>query len=372
MSYQFAIFALIVQAILFFAHWLPYRTAVIFFGLNSGGILWLRVIFALLFISFIPATIFAMKYSNVPARIFYWMSASWLGFLNFLFVASLLLWAVYFAAKVLSIPFNRPLTAAIFFALAIAAGVYGIVNANNLRIKNISVELTDLPEYWKGKTAVWISDVHLGPVRRYDFAREVAEKVKSMNPNAVFIGGDLFDGGTVDLDNFTQPFSEISASDGIYLITGNHEEFSGSALYLDAVRQAGIKVLDNEMVVVNGLQIAGVNWKDAENSQKYRSVIESISFDKNLPSVLLKHAPTNLDIANERGISFQISGHTHVGQIFPINLITGAIYGKYNYGLNKFKDLQVYTSSGAGTWGPPMRAGNNPEIVVIKFVSASD
>jgi predicted MPP superfamily phosphohydrolase len=164
-----------------------------------------------------------------------------------------------------------------------------------------------------------------------------------------------------------EPFSRISAPEGVYFITGNHEEFSDPRRYLDAVRQAGIKVLNNEMANLKGLQIIGVDYRDSANRQKYEMILNGIKLNPNLPTILLKHSPKNLDIADKKGIALQLSGHTHKGQLFPINYITALVYHGYDYGFKKFGNLQIYTSSGVGTWGPPMRVGNIPEIVVIRF-----
>lgn len=366
--FQAVIFITLIQFILFFGHWFLYKTAVFSFGLTNANVLfYLKIIFGLLSISFIIVTLIASRYSNVFTRIFYLISASWMGFLNFLFLAATLFWFVYLIGGIFSWSTNNQIITAVFFVIAIIVGIYGIINANNVRVTNVSVSLKNLPDYWKGKTAVWISDVHLGPVRRYEFAQEIAEKIKQQNPDLVFIGGDFFDGGVIDLDDFTEPFSKISATDGVYFITGNHEEFSDDTAYLDAIKKSGIKILNDGAVDVKGLQIVGIDWKDAEDKQKYKSALDKISLDKNLPSILLKHAPTNLQMASDKGFSLQISGHTHVGQVFPINLIVKLIYKDYNYGLRKLDGMQVYTSSGAGTWGPPMRVGNYPEIVVMKF-----
>jgi hypothetical protein len=295
------------------------------------------------------------------------IAASWIGFLNFFVLASLSSWVIYIAAHTVSFSPNRKLLVGLLFGLAIVAGIYGIVNAGTTRITNMTIKLHDLPDYWRGKTAVWISDIHLGAVRRYGFAKDIANRIQQLKPDLVFIGGDLFDGGTVDLNGFMEPFSRISAPDGIYFITGNHEEFFDHVQYLEAVRQAGITVLNNELVSIKGLQIIGVDYRDSQNRQKYEMILNGIKINPNLPTILLKHSPTNLDIAHKKGIAFQLSGHTHKGQIFPINFITARVYHGYDYGFNKFKDLQIYTSSGVGTWGPPMRVGNIPEIVVIRF-----
>ncbi len=368
MVYQFVFFIAIIQSVIFLIHWFLYKTLVSFFSLsNTGFILPLKIILGLLSISLISATFLSFQYLNVLVRLFYIAVASWMGFLNFLFLASISLWIIYFSAQKFSFSLDQKLSAIIFFGLAIIVGIYGIVNAKTPRIVEISVKLPNLPEYWRNKTAVWVSDIHLGSVRRYDFAKDIADRINQEKPDIVFIGGDLFDGGTIDLDAFTEPFSKISAPDGIYFITGNHEKFFSDVAYLKVVKEAGIKILNNELVNIKGLQIIGVDWNDNQDIKKYKSVLDKINLDKNLPSILLKHAPTNLELARDKGISFQISGHTHEGQIFPINLITKLIYRGYEYGFKKLGDLQIYTSSGAGTWGPPMRVAASPEIVVIKF-----
>jgi hypothetical protein len=92
-----------------------------------------------------------------------------------------------------------------------------------------------------------------------------------------------------------------------------------------------------------------------------------MGIDPHKPSILLKHAPLHLQVAQGEGISLLLSGHTHQGQVFLFRFITSQVYQGYDYGLKWFGNLLVYTSSGAGTWGPPMRLDTTPEIVVIKF-----
>jgi predicted MPP superfamily phosphohydrolase len=295
------------------------------------------------------------------------MSVSWLGFLNFFVLASLLSWIIHIATQQFSPSLNQKLLAGILFGLAIVVSIYGIVNAKTVRITNVIVKLPNMPDYWRGRSAVWISDIHLGAVRRYGFAKDIANRIQQLKPDLVFIGGDLFDGGTVDLNGFMEPFSRISAPEGVYFITGNHEEFTDPARYLDAVRQAGITVLNNELINLKGLQIIGVDYRDSHNRQQYEMILNGIKINPDLPTILLKHSPTHLDIAQKKRIDLQLSGHTHKGQIFPINFITALVYHGFDYGLQKFRDMHIYTSSGVGTWGPPMRVGNIPEIVVIEF-----
>jgi predicted MPP superfamily phosphohydrolase len=192
--------------------------------------------------------------------------------------------------------------------------------------------------------------------------------IQSLRPDIVFIGGDLFDGEPVDLDRIIEPFSKISAPYGTNFVTGNHEEFRNKTLYLRAVRRAGMRVLDNEMVVVDGLQIIGVDYRDTRREDQFKAILQKIKINHDKPSILLKHSPLNLEVAREQGISLQLSGHSHHGQVFLLRFITSQVYHGYDYGLKWFGDLLVYTSSGAGTVWPPMRIDTIPEIVFITFV----
>jgi predicted MPP superfamily phosphohydrolase len=90
--------------------------------------------------------------------------------------------------------------------------------------------------------------------------------------------------------------------------------------------------------------------------------------ERTQPGILLNHAPARLPIVEQAGFSLQVSGHTHGGQFLPYTWITRRIYGRFTRGLHRFGSLQVYTSTGAGTWGPPMRVGTRPEIVLLEFI----
>jgi uncharacterized protein len=154
---------------------------------------------------------------------------------------------------------------------------------------------------------------------------------------------------------------------GVYYIAGNHEEFYSHAEYLPALTRAGVHVLNNEKVELDGLQLVGVHYRDAIEPENYRAILRRAAIDRHRACVLLLHAPVKLAIAEEEGVSLQLSGHTHGGQFFPYTWIAGRVWGKFIHGLQRLGNLQVYTSYGAGTWGPPLRVGTKPEIVVIEF-----
>ena len=365
---RFVLFISIVQSILFVAHWFLYRTLVSFLGVASPAkLLTLKVALTFLSVSLVLTSFLAFRYSNPLIQCLYTAAASWLGMVYLLILASILCWIFHGLAGWFHLPLDRKILIEVLIGIALLASLYGFINAGATRITRISVQLPLLPSPWKGKTAVWVSDTHLGQVRNYGFAGHIAAKVKDLRPDVVFIGGDLYDGVAVDLDKAIEPFSKISAPYGSYFITGNHEEFSGNTPYLQAVRRAGIQVLNNEKVDLDGLQIIGVDYRASRKEEDFRTILQNIGIDPLRPSILLKHTPFHLEVAREQRISLQLSGHTHRGQVLLFRWVTAKVYQGYDYGLKWFGDLLVYTSSGAGTWGPPMRIDTIPEIVVIEF-----
>jgi predicted MPP superfamily phosphohydrolase len=368
MPYRFILFISIVQSILFCGHWFLYRTLVRFLGLVSPSVLLtLTVAMALLSVSPVATSFLAFRYSNPPVRWLYTGAASWLGIFYLLILAATLSWILFGLAKLIRFPLDGQLLIEILIGMALIASAYGFINSGVIRITRINLHLPGLSSQWKGKTAVWVSDTHLGQVRNDGFAMHLASMVQNLNPDIVFVGGDLYDGEAVDVDKVIEPFSRISAPYGTYFITGNHEEFYDNSKYLQAVRRAGMRVLYNEMINLDGLQIIGVDYRDSRREEQFRTILEKMGIDRHKPSLLLKHAPLNLNVAKEQGVSLQLSGHTHRGQVFLFRFITSRVYQGYDYGLKWFGNLLVYTSSGAGTWGPPMRLDTKPEMVVIKF-----
>ncbi len=247
------------------------------------------------------------------------------------------------------------------------AGTYGLFNANWTRITRTTVRLSNLPEAWRGRTAALISDVHLGHVRNGSFLRRMVAKILQEEPDAIFIAGDLYDGTAIDAARAAEPLNKLTAPHGVYFVAGNHEQFGDDSKYLNAIAAAGVRVLRNEKIEVDGLQIVGVPHRDATRDTHFASTLDAIRVDRDRASILLTHAPDHPAVAEAAGVSLQLSGHTHVGQFIPWSWIARRIYRQFVYGLSRIGNMQVFTSSGAGTWGPPLRLGSNPEIVMLKF-----
>lgn len=362
----------LMQTFLLLAHWLIFRTIVVFRGnLTPNQTLVLGTALFLLAFSFIAAALLGYYFSGFEVRLIYKIAAVWLGFLNYFFFAACLCWlanlALLFSPLAPSLPRYRPLIAAVFFSLALLTGIYGLLNARWIRIRRVTVQLPNLPAAWRDRTALLISDLHLGNINGPGFCRRMVALAARLQPDIVFLPGDLFDGVHADPARLIAPFKSISPPLGIYFTAGNHEEYGGEANFTHSLTQAGIRVLVNEMVVVDGLQVLGIPYADSHFPIRLRANLEALHPDPAQPSILLNHAPHRLPIVEQAGISLQLSGHTHGGQLIPFTWFTRRVFGKFTHGLHHFGSLQVYTSSGAGTWGPPMRVGTHPEIVLLQF-----
>lgn len=357
-----------VQLILFFGHLLLYETWRQFSPSPSpDAILFVRIAFLLLSVSFVPASLLAARYYNRFVRMFYTLASIWLGTLNFLALAAVLCWVIYATTLAMRFPIARSTLFSTFFAAALLVSLYGIVNASWIRVKRITVKLPALPQSWRGRTAALVSDTHLGHVRGYPFISGIVAMLRQLRPDILFLAGDLYDGTRVEPKHLAAPWVNVSPPFGKFFVTGNHEEFSHPSQYADALQRNGVRTLLDEKVTIDDLQLIGVTYHTLAAPQRLRAFLQNGGSPGNAASILLAHGPHNLAIAEEMGVSLQLSGHTHRGQVFPFTWITSRIFREYTYGLHRHGALTVYTSSGAGTWGPPMRVGSRPEIVLIRF-----
>ena len=358
----------LMQAFLLAAHWFIYYTCISLWpALSPQAVLLLRTSLWLLAFTFIPAALLAFFHANRLVTLFYRIAVVWLGFLNYFFLAACFSWLASFALSVLGLHANRPFIAATLYGLAVVASIYGLVNARIIRVRRISVQLPGLPDIWRGRTALLLSDLHLGHMNGSRFSHRIVAMAERLNPSIIFLPGDLFDGVRANSAALIEPFSLLAPPLGIYFSSGNHDEFGNAAHYAEILNRIGIRVLANEMVIVDGLQVAGVSHGDSGSPIRLRAILESLHLAPGKASILLNHVPSRLPVVEQAGISLQLSGHTHSGQLFPFTFFTRRVFGNFTYGLQRFGGLQVYTSSGTGNWGPPMRLGTCPEAVLFTF-----
>ena len=352
---------------LFLEHFLLYETWTFSINPHSPVAWWTRLVLGVLSVSFVAASLLAFRYTNPMLRAFYRAAAVWLGLQNFLIPAMVLSWSILGIARIAGLNLNFHRIVEWLFGAAMVVGLYAVFNASWTRITRATVRLANLPESWRGRTAALISDLHLGHVRNGNFLRRMVAKIVSEGPDAIFIAGDLYDGTAIDAGLAAAPLNQLTAPQGVYFVAGNHEQFGDDSKYLRAISAAGVRVLSNEKVDVDGLQILGVPYRNATRGGHLASALQKLHLDRNRASILLVHAPDHPEVAEAAGVSLQLSGHTHLGQFIPWSWFARRMYRQFVYGLSRIGKMQVFTSSGAGTWGPPLRLGSNPEIVMLQF-----
>ena len=357
-------FILIAILVLFGTSWFTAATWTHFTGMSAwvwqfGALAVVGVFVGVIFVSF--------RRQHFLLRVAGRLSAVLVGFLNFALLAAIVCWLTLGVSRVAGLALEPERLAWVLYGIAVLTTAYGLANAARLRVTKITVQLPNLPESWPGREVALVTDLHVGNIRGAGFIRRVVARLKQLNPAAVFIAGDMFDGAKVDIARSVEPWAEFHPPAGIYFATGNHDEFSDPRAYLAALTAVGVRVLNNEKVTVDGLQIIGVHDGETHRPATYREILRHAAIERDRPSILIAHHPAHLEIPEAEGISLQVSGHTHQGQFWPWSLLVKRIYGPFAYGLNRFGNLQIFTSSGAGSWGPPMRVGTKSEIVLLRL-----
>ncbi len=319
---------------------------------------------------------------------YYRFAAVWIGFLVHLLSAAAAAWLVIGVFHFLRIPVGRGTVAAILLVGACICSVYGIYNAFSPRVREIPVHLSGVPTAWEDAAIVVLSDIHLGRMHGRNFAENLVSRVNALEPKIVLITGDIFDGLGGDHSHLADSLDGLQAENGVFYVSGNHEDYIGKKRALRLLEESPMIRLDNEMAEIDGLEIVGISYPGIDSPD----AIDGLTRRGNEAStvrILLFHTPTNIITARgdsvdrhfstywmpdtafrynrEIGIDLQLSGHTHHGQIFPVNLLTFLLYRGYDYGLKQSGNMYVYTTSGAGTWGPPMRTASISEIAVIRL-----
>jgi hypothetical protein len=325
-------------------------------------------VLAVLPLSFIGASVLTRYYENWLVKKIYFVASLWGGVALTLITVFAFCWLALGILKMAGVSGVGKYFGLAAVVIAFCWSGLGVYNAYKPRINEVTVKIKDLPQAWQGKKAVQISDVHLGNVLDERFFQKVVDMINARHPDIVFITGDLFDGMDGSLDRVVKPVTSLVAPWGVYYVTGNHETYLGIKETYEAIRKTNVTILDDQMANVNGMQIIGMSYPEQFASKNINDVIKKISdFDRNRPSILLHHDPTDIERAKGAGISLQLSGHAHAGQIFPVMFISRLVYGKYYNGLHEEGDYTIFTSNGVGVWGPTMRTGNNPQIDVINF-----
>jgi len=255
-------------------------------------------------------------------------------------------------------------------ALVIAVGA---VNAARPRTREVSLAIDKAAGGRRNLTMAVVSDIHLGTIAGSSRLRMVVERTNALHPDIVLMPGDIVDESVTarEEEAMTSVFQGLRAPLGVFAVPGNHEYFGGLERNLSYLRKWGVRVLQDEAVLVDGsFYIVGRRDPTALRYQEVRRPIEVIlersGVDRSLPLILLDHQPVHLEEAEKAGIDLELCGHTHAGQLFPINLINKFVY-ELNWGPLDKGRTHYDVTCGVGTWGPPVRTSSRPEIVRIRL-----
>ena len=267
---------------------------------------------------------------------------------------------------------TQKITAIVIIALVSLIVFLGNLNKRDITIKNLNITLPKGNGKLSELNVVMASDLHLSTIDGERLLSKIIDKINSVNPDIVLFGGDIVDDKAMILKDrgIGESFKRLNPKYGIYSITGNHEFINGVEPSVKFMEDYGMKVLRDEYKLIDSsFYLVGredVVMKQFTGKERKKLEIIISSIDSGYARILLDHTPVRLEQAENNGIDLQFSGHTHHGQIWPGNIITNMIY-EVSWGYLKKGKTNYYVSSGAGTWGPPVRTGSKSEIVNIKI-----
>lgn len=343
--------------------------------------MWGWVLFIILLAMLLPLSRFAANlFSGEIAKFIIYAGSYWMAIIYYLLLMLLvidIIRVINHWAGVIP-PDNK-------FAALVGPGVllmlllivlYGTWNANHPVVRNYQVSINQKASTLNQMRIVVVSDIHLGWIVGIDRIADMVKSINSLQPDLVLLAGDIIDEGVDPSAEQELPaiFSMINPRYGTYAVLGNHEYISGNVqTTIRCLDQADIKVLRDQCVKVDdNFFVVGRDDRSCKrftgNERLELSKIMAGIDRDSLPIILLDHEPVDLETAAHERVDLQFSGHTHLGQLAPNNFITGSIY-EDDWGYLKRDNLQIIVSCGFGTWGPPIRVGNRPEIlnVLVKF-----
>lgn len=261
---------------------------------------------------------------------------------------------------------------------AVGATLYGLVEAATPRVTHTQIRLTSMPSVLETVKVALITDIHAGPVRTRSFVQDVVDRTNAEEPDLVILGGDLIDGTVAQIGEDLAPLRDLRAPLGVLAVTGNHEYYAGDAVnWVQRWRDVGVRPLTNESVRLwrdgaNGgsaITVVGVNDRKGSPplAADYDAAFQGVQRSEFVLAVA--HEPLQGREFAARGADLQVAGHTHGGQIWPFRYLV-TLQQPALQGLESVDGMPVYTSRGAGAWGPPVRVAAPPEIAILELSAA--
>lgn len=295
----------------------------------------------------------------------------------FIFIKDIIRWLVRIAGAQVTpdswLSIRHPGSFLVIVVLSLLVVILGHLNAINPRLRELNLNIEKKVPAGSELRAVLISDIHLGIINRSSRLEKLVDRINDLRPDVVFFAGDIVDEGVSqeEEEKMVGLLRKIQSPLGLYACPGNHEYYGGFERNISYLEKAGVTVLLDRAVRVDGwfYVIGRKDWAALRSGQKRLSLEEIMSqdgVDRAWPVVVLDHQPLYLEEAARAGVDLQLSGHTHAGQLFPLDIINRFVYEK-NWGYLKKGTTHFYVSSGSGTWGPAVRTGSRSEIILLRL-----
>jgi hypothetical protein len=311
---------------------------------------------------------------ELPARGLAWVAYSWMGFLFLAFSLFFVfgLWHMFvlvlgkFLPAASTLTIHRPAASALVLLAVLAAGLYGFLEAADLRVETVRLTSTKLPDGVDRLRIAQVSDLHLGLIHREETLAPIVARIEQLAPDLLVATGDIVDAQISHLEELSVLWNRLSPPLGKFAVTGNHEFYAGLDQSLDYLQASGFTVLRNTAAApTDFLRVIGVDDPAGGGAPDEVPLLEQAGRENFV--LLLKHRP-RIAPRGEGLFDLQLSGHVHRGQIFPFNLLTGLFYPLQDGLYRLAGGSALYTSRGTGTWGPPMRVHSPPEITLLDIV----
>jgi predicted MPP superfamily phosphohydrolase len=339
------------------------------------------IVFWIIALSFMGGRLFENYLPAILADLFIWIGSFWIAAMLYLLLTVVLLDLLRLANHFL--PFfpaaiTNNYAQAKYFTSAGVMGLVGLlllgghINSVAPRIKKLNLSVDKKASRVKSLNIVAVSDIHLGAIVGRSRLDAIVNKINDLDPDLVLLPGDIVDEDlrSIIKQNVGEALRNIKSRFGVYGATGNHEYIGGVKKACDYLTEHGVVMLRDRSIKI-GDSFFLVGREDRSIGRFNGGVRKGLpeimaAVDKSCPVILMDHQPFGLNEAAAQGVDLQLSGHTHYGQLWPVNYIVESIY-ELAWGYRKIADTHYYVSSGVGTWGPPVRIGNYPEIVQIQL-----
>ncbi len=376
------IFFTIVTVIYLLVNFYIFSRGVQVFAAGTQARWWFTIVFWFIVSTFIAARILERVWVCQFTGVITWIGSFWLAFMLYFLMAVIVIDLIRLVHNIYPIlPFlltrNPSETKVILFwvvsGLVTVTVAAGYINARNPVVNRLKIHIPkEVPGMDSLKIAL-ASDIHLGTIIRKDKANELVAMLNGDKPDIILLAGDVVDEDLAPVikDNIGESLIRLQAPLGVYAVTGNHEFIGGADPAVKYLEAHGIRMVrDTAIFIANAFYLAGREDRDKERftgrkRKELNEVLRTADFSR--PVILMDHQPFNLDQTARSGVDLSFSGHTHHGQLWPLNYVTRAIY-EISRGYKKIDGTHFYVSNGFGTWGPPVRIGNRPEIVVIEVL----